>query len=105
MLQKHDSKVENSSPRLLAWSSYYNNISIIEPETKQMVASFEGVQLKMTSNIFVTCKRTILFQTKKTNRRKWWLDTCKRDPKHNTAGFSQSRLSQVCKSRSIRCLA
>ena len=48
-------EIENisSQPKLLAWSSHwYNKINIVEIETQEEFANFEGVKLNNTGNIF-----------------------------------------------------
>lgn len=44
-------EIDHQGSQLLAWCSVYsNNISIINPETKEDHANFQGVQLKDASN-------------------------------------------------------
>ena len=75
-----------SPPSLLAWSyPKTNEINVIELETKQNYASFEGVRIKPGTSmnfIFFNANLTFLILSK--------LDSCKRNSKYEIACLAQS---------------
>ena len=94
--------IENfsSKPKLLAWSSHYeNNIEIVELETKQEFANFDGVKLYQMDGIFSTYH--IYLKSVTVAPRGIQLDTCERDCKHSISHFPAPWLFQIRQPRGI----
>ena len=80
-------EASSTSPTLLAWSSSRNHkISIVELETNQEFANFEGVKLNTKNGI----SKLIIFTSHLINYRQsilQLLDSRERDLKHETLSF------------------